>query len=168
MADVVQTVKGSMLVVGEVIASDGATVRDGAITNAKVAADAAIAASKCQRSLTVTHFISGDAADGTILLRRLLGVAEIIHFRVTNLTACVGASTVSVDLQNDGASVLNAPIELNAATGDLGDEAGVITEPTGADEELLTAVITTSESGTDALANGLLIQVELNEAYAAT
>ena len=140
----------------------------GSIIDVDISASAAISASKSEKSLHVAVGQSGTATTETELVRVVKGTTGTLkHFTASNLTASAGASNVTVDLQNNGVSVLNAVITLDAATGDLGEAVGVITSPALADGDVLSVVITANAVGTPALATGVLAQVDWDEDYAA-
>lgn len=165
---VVNTINGDVVIVGGLYGLTDLQYPAASILNGDISAAAAIAASKCQKSLAPALKQAGTATDETRIVRVVKGATGTIkHFTVSNVTACAGASTLTVDLQNNGVSVLAAPVTLNAATGNLGEAVGVISTPALVDGDVLTIVVVTSQSGTDALATGVFGQVDLDEDYAA-
>lgn len=108
----------------------------------------------------------GTAVSDTIPFRTIMGAGTISAIKVSNLTACAGSSTVTVDIQKDGVSVLSSVITLDLATLDGGTEEGLLdgAQTTVVANEILTAVITTNVSGTDALCADIVGNVEFSEA----
>lgn len=138
------------------------------IENRHVSPAAAVEARKLQRSLAPSTFQTGTAQDETRMLRIVKGLTGTLkHFTVSNVVACGGTSTVTVDLQVNGVSVLAAVVTLNPATGNRGEEVGVIATAAVADGDVLEAVINATQVGTCALATGVFAQVDMDEAYAA-
>ena len=168
MPEVAATYNGHIIVLGGIFGLTEMEYPSESIVNGDISPAAAIAASKCQKSLSLTLKQASTAADETRIVRVVKGATGTLkHFTVSNVTACAGASTLTVDLQNNGVSVLAAAVTLNAATGNLGEAVGTISTPAVVDGDVLTEVVTTSQSGTDALATGVFGQVDMDEAYAA-
>ena len=136
----------------------------GGITNTMVKASAGVNASKLEGWEKAMYAQAGTAATETIILAIIRGsTGTSVGVEVGNVTANAGASTVTVDVKKNGTSILSAVITLNAATGDAGVETGTVTTTTLADGDVITAVITAVQNGTDALATGVAVQFDYNE-----
>lgn len=160
--------QGDVVLVGGLY---GMTVLDypaGSIVDADVAANANLAGTKLQKNLAKHVFQAGSAVDATLIVHAVKGTTGTLkHFSCANVTACTGASTVTVDLQKNGVTCLSAPVELDIDTGDLGTEIGILTVSSLAAGDVLTIVIdATLAYGTDALAAGVYAQVDFVEDYA--
>lgn len=159
---------GDVVITGQLDVQGAMSLPSGCVANANVASDAAIAASKCQRGPVVSHSQEGTCTTKTVILTVICGAtATLKKVRVSNVTACGGASTVTVDVQNNGVSVLTAVATLNAATGALGVESPTIATPAAVVDDVITAVITANASGTDVLATGVGVVLQFDEAYVA-
>ncbi len=157
-----------ILVLGPILGATQIDIPAGEIVNAAISASAAIAASKCQKGLAAHVSRSGTVVTETLVIHVVKGATgTLTHFTVSNVTAAAGASTATVDLQKNGVTVLSAAVTLNAATGNLGEEVGIISSASVVDGDVLTVVITAVQSGTDALATGVMAQLDLDEDYAA-
>lgn len=161
-------VSGDLVVAGAILGATQIQQPAGSIVDADVSPSAAIAASKCQRSIAVLIPRSGTAVDETLIGRVIKGTnGTLKHFTCSNVVTCTGGSKVTVDLQKNGVTCLAAPVELNVGTGDLGEEVGILTVTSLVDGDVLTVVIdATLAYGTDALASGVFAQIDLDEAYA--
>lgn len=138
------------------------------IIDADVSAAAAIAASKCQRDITLVISQTGTVVTVTHLVHFCKGATGTIkRVTVSNVTACAGASTVTVDVEKNGVSILSAAQTLNSGTAAYSENIPTITTSDLADGDYLEVVITANQSGTDALATGVMCQVELDEDYEA-
>ncbi len=141
-----------------------ADLPDGFLTNAKVLASAGISASKLQQHKTVCYAQAGTVATETVILGIIRGTTGLtLAVEVSNVTANAGASTVTVDVKKNGTTILSSVVTLTSGTGAPGVETGTVTVTALADGDVLTAVITSVQSGTDALATGVAVQVDWNE-----
>ncbi|MFQ5492320.1 MAG: hypothetical protein ACE5GE_16540, partial [Phycisphaerae bacterium] len=103
---VVSTLDGDQILRGELLGLTGLDYPVGSIENVDVSTSAAIAASKLQRGPVITVYQSGTAADETIIAFFCKGTTGTVkNFTVSNLTANAGSSTVTVDLQKNGATI---------------------------------------------------------------
>jgi hypothetical protein len=116
----------------------------------------------------------GTASADTIWAWTVLGATgTIAKISVTNLTACAGSSTVSVDVQKNSVTVLSSVVTLNAATGDAGassgTEAGLLdgAQTSLVAGDVITVVITPNQSGTDALASDIGVAIGVTEDHPA-
>jgi hypothetical protein len=86
-------------------------------------------------------------------------------FKANNIAACAGSSTVTVDLYINGVTALSAVLTLDAATGNRGEEVGVLSTTAVVADDVLEVVITANQSGTDALASGVYAELRIDEDY---
>jgi hypothetical protein len=157
-------IQGNFHVAGK-LTSESMSIPSGTVNNSAVASDAALAASKLQQHHCATyHEGSGtNATDKTVILHKVKGAnGTLKSFRVDCVSACTGAATVTVDLQKNGVSVLDAVITLNSGTTAA---TGTITSDSVVANDKLTAVIDATISGTDAAAAGLFVELRVDEAY---
>jgi len=140
----------------------------GSLTNAMVSATAAIAASKLVSYQKMIYASYGTLTTRTVVLGIMRGATGLsVGVECSNVTQCAGSSTVTVDIQKDGVTILSSVVTLDSSTGDLGVEAGTITDTALADGEVITAVITAVASGTDVIATGVAVQLDFTETYPA-
>lgn len=159
-------VYGDLVVTGGLSIGGSVSLPTGTVNNDNVATAAAIAASKCQREAMIPVSRAGTAVTETLIAHVVKGTtATLKYFTASNVTACAGSSTVTVDLQKNGVSVLSAVLTLNAATGTRGEAQATISTPALVDGDVLEVVITATQSGADALATGVYAQIDLDEAY---
>ena len=129
-----------------------------------IAAAASIDASKLEAWQKGVYSQVSTAVTATAVLGIIRGTTGTsIGVEVTNATACAGSSTLTVDVQKNGVSILSAPVTLNSSSSTSVPIAGTISVSFLADGDIITAVITTSASGTDALATGVAVQWDYNE-----
>lgn len=163
-----QTLATTDFLIGGVIKPYELIIPAATVKNADVKSDAAIAASKLQRSFPITVSQAGTAVSATHLVRFCKGTTGTIkHVTVSNITACAGSSEVTVDVKKNGTTVLSAVVTLDSSTAAYSENEGTITVPALADGDYLTIHITATQSGTDALATGVLVQIDIDEDYAA-
>ena len=137
---------------------------DASLTDDMIANSAGLTASKLGQHKQSCYAQAGEVATETVILAIIRGATGFsLAVKVSNVTACAGASTVTVDVKKDGTTILSSVVTLDAATGALGVESGTITVTGLVADEVLTAVITAVASGTDALATGVAVQVDWNE-----
>ncbi len=140
---------------------------DGFLTNAMVQASAGLSASKLEGRLKGVCAQAGTATTETKVIGIIRGTSGTsIAVEATNATACSGSSTVTVDIQKNGVSILSAVITLNSSTSTTVPVAGTVSDTALVDGDIITAVITANQSGTDALATGVAVQLDYNEDYA--
>jgi hypothetical protein len=162
---VVNRVEGDQVVTGEILGPTNIQYPAGKIDNAAVSSTAAIAASKCQKSLRYTYFQPGTMADATIVCFFALNTITFKHVRVTNLTACTGDATCTVDVKANGTTILSSVVTLDSSTAAYSERSGTITDTSAADGEYITVVIDATV-GTGALGTGVMVQIDFDEVYA--
>lgn len=135
-----------------------------------VADGAAIDAAKLvhRRSLDYRQADGAAVASQTLPLVIVRGTTgTLIALEAAVLTAATGDATVSIDLQQSTgggafASVLNAPVVIDASTAVRTAVAGVLSTTALADGDLLQLVVT-ANAGTGTLPQGLIVTVTLDE-----
>ena len=163
----IHNLENTTLYVGGVFKPYELIVPGGTIVNADVSAAAAIAASKLERAPPIVVSQTGTAVTARHLVRFCKGTTGTIkHVTVSNITACAGSSAVTVDVKKNGTTILSAVVTLNSGTAAYSENEGTITVAALADGDYLEIIITATQSGTDALATGVMCQVDLNEDYA--
>lgn len=137
------------------------------------AAGTNLAASNQQHYYPIHTNQLGTATADTIWAWTALAAGTVSKISVTNLTACGGSSTVAVDIQKNGVSVLSSVVTLDAATGNAGSgsgtEAGLLdgAQVPLAAGDVLTVVITPNQVGTEALASDIGVAMGVTEAHPA-
>lgn len=137
-----------------------------AVTNAQVAAAAAIAATKLQHQYG-KHY---SQAQGTAVAadRRIVHVvygltAAILSLRVGAAVAAIGDSTLTVDLLKNGTTILSGTVTLTSS-----NAAYSLSDPSGFTSTALVVgdvleVKVTVSAGTGTLAKGVFAQLNLRE-----
>jgi len=159
---------GDVVITGSIIGITGIAYPDGSIIDADINASAAISASKCQRSVVVLVSQAGTAVTSTHLVHFCKGTTGTIkQVTVSNITACAGASVVTVDVKKNAVTILSAVQTLDSTTAAYSENIPTISVSSLADGNYLTVHITATASGTDTLASGVMCQIEIDEAYEA-
>ncbi len=141
-------------------------IPDGSIFNAAVAANAVIAASKCQQHFSQVYAGPGTVATETVIIHTVRGAtATVKGFSASQIDAPAGSSTATIDLRKNGVSVLTSVITLNAGAGDYGTLGATLDTTAAVADDVFTVVITAVQSGTDALATGVSAQLRIDEDY---
>ncbi|MEP0848619.1 MAG: hypothetical protein HRF50_17575 [Phycisphaerae bacterium] len=110
-------IEGDIHFSGNVTFGAGVTLPNGAVTAGKVAAGAAIEATKLQqrnRAPWRQGNSDADAADGTQVIYTVTGATGTLReFKAGCVTPCTTGASITVDLRKNGASVLSAVITLD-------------------------------------------------------
>lgn len=139
---------------------------DGAITNAKVASGAGIVASKLEANHRNTVAQAGTAATETKVIAHVRGTSGTLRdLVVTCVTACDGASTVTVDLKKNGTTVLGSVVTLDNSKAAYSTTQGTFSNASVSQNDVLTVVITANQVGTPALATGVAATLKWDEDY---
>jgi hypothetical protein len=141
------------------------TAPNGSIDNAAIEALAGIAANKLEHRYQPTFAQPNTtAAAETHAIHVVYGTTgEVIAFRAGSIAACIGDSTVTVDLKKNGTTMLSSVITLDSGNTARVVEAGTISGAgTLAAGDLLEIVIAVS-AGTGTLATGVYVQAIINE-----
>jgi hypothetical protein len=141
------------------------TITPGTVVNADLADAAAITATKLQHQYSpVFAQANSDAESDT---GRVLHVVKgatgtIVAFRAGSIVAATGNATVTIDLKNNGTSVLSGVITLDSNNTAYVVEEGTIAIPAVAAGDVLTLVIVAT-AGTGTLPTGLFAQAVIRE-----
>lgn len=154
---------GNFHVAGTLSAEDF-TPPDGCIDNAAIEAATGIDATKLEHQFALTYAqANAAAADETRVIHCAYGATgTIVSFEAGSIAACVGDSTVTVDLKKNGTTVLSAVITLDSTNTARVAEAATISTASYVDGDVL-EVIVDATIGTGTLATGLFATAILRE-----
>jgi len=140
-------------------------MNDGCVENKHVKAEAGLSASKLehQHRAVCAQESAAACADEAHVVHIVKGTAGTLKsFQAGCVVACIGDSTITVDLLKDGVSVLTAAISLSSAEAAYELVEGVIdTAAVVADDVLEVAIDGTVGTGT--LGTGVFAYVDLHE-----
>lgn len=161
-----QRIEGALVVAGRLTPSS-LDVPDATIDNAAVKSSAGIAASKLEHQHKPSYSQESDttaAAEDYVIHTVLGATGKVTAFSAGCVVACIGDSTVTVDLHKNGASMLTAAITI-----DSGDSAYDVVDATvdPAKEDLVLddvlEVVVTVSAGTGTLGKGVFAQAVIEE-----
>lgn len=162
----INRIPGDLVVGGTLTVNEGIRLPAGALVNADISSTAAVAAFKSRQHHSKKVSQAGTAVTATEIIHVVCGlVGTLQFFKATNIAACAGSSTVTVDLYKNGSSVLSTILTLDSATGARGEEEAAFSNTSVVADDVLEVVITINQSGTDALASGVYAELRLNEDY---
>lgn len=165
-AEVPTRLEGDVVITGTLHVQTGVNLPAGALGNADIEAAAGVAASKSTQHHSKKVSQAGTAVTATEIIHVVAGLEGTLKFfKATNIAACAGSSTVTVDLKKNGTTVLSAVITLDSATGDRGEEVAILSSTSVVADDVLEVVITANQSGTDALASGVYAELRVDEDY---
>lgn len=120
-----------------------------------------------QRHQHAKHYAqNGTAAAATVAVHECRGAtATVRQVRVGSVVACIGDSTVTVDVKKNGSTILSSTVQLDSGNTAYVSEAGTINTSSLASGDVLTVVVTVS-AGTGTLATGLWVELRIDEDYA--
>ena len=139
-------------------------ISPGTITNAHVAAGAALAADKLQHQYECPYAQPNAAATSETRVVHLVkgAVGEVLYFRAGSIAKAVGNATVTLDLLKNGVSILSAVITLNSSnTAYIAVDAALASAALAAGDVL--TVTTVATVGTGTLPTGVFAEVVLRE-----
>ena len=155
-------IEGDLYVTGN-IGSATMSVPDSTVVNADVSASADITSTKLEMQRSFTYSQNGTAASVTVPIHIVYGATcSLVSIKAGSVAACIGNSTVTVDLKKNGSSVLSAVITLDNANTARVAEAGTITTAGGVAGDFYELVIVATV-GTGTLATGLGVTVIWSE-----
>lgn len=136
------------------------------IKNADVSTTAGIEASKLEHQHPISKDQIGTAEDATIPLHIVLGATcTVVEVAVSNVVACTGNATVTIDIQKNGTTILSSVITLDSTLPAAnGNKRGTISVAGGVVDDNYTIVVNAT-IGSGALATGLNITVVFDEDY---
>lgn len=134
------------------------------ITNTAVSASANIAATKLQhRWRAIFNQVHGTAATAE---RRAVYYAyttgTILRVKAGSVVACVGDSTITIDVKKNGTTVLTGTIVLDNANTAYIVEAAVLSVTALVADDVLEVVQTVS-AGTGTLGQGVFVAIDIDE-----
>lgn len=162
MAD--QQINGNLNVAGS-ITCQSLTPPAGCITAAAIEAAAGIEASKQEHQHEpVFRQAHGTAAAAR---REVLHVvngatADLISFKVGNVVASIGNSTITVDLYKNGSSILSSTITLNSSSTAYSLSSGTFSSSTAVSGDVFEVVVTVS-AGSGTLGQGVFASLVIRE-----
>lgn len=142
-----------------------AVLNAGCVTDAKVAANAGIKASKLEHQHRETYAQESDttAAAEARVVHVVKGTAgEVRSIKAGCVTPCVGDAVVTVDLLKNGVSILTATFDLTSAQSAYDLVAGTIDTATLEADDVLEVDIAVA-AGTGTLGKGVFCYVDLWE-----
>lgn len=155
---------GNVQMLGTVVVADAQLVDDYWSTTPANA----LTAAKQEHYWSLVYGQAGNAATETLVLHVVRGTTITIDEVVaTQISANAGSSTVTIDIYKNGTTILSSVITLDSGDAAYAKVTGTISTSTGVAGDVYTAVITANQSGTDALATGVAIQLKVREPYAA-
>jgi len=160
-------IEGNVHVTGG-LSAGSMTLPAGSVDNAKVSSGADIDASKLehQHQITMAQENGAAAAAETRVVHVVYGTAgSLIAVQAGCETACVGDSTIDVDVHKNGSSILTAAIELSSSEDDYELVDGVIDSATLAADDVIEVVISVT-AGTGTLGEGVFCNLVIREGAA--
>jgi hypothetical protein len=155
-------VEGDLYVNGG-LSSKTFTAPSGSITNAMVATNAAIAATKVAHQHRLVLSQSGTATSVTQPIYHCYGATgTTIAVYAGSIAIAVGAATVTVDVKKNGTTILSGVVTLNSSSVARIGQAGTITVPALVAGDVL-EVVTVATAGGGTLPTGLFVAVTVNE-----
>lgn len=161
---IVNTITGDLHVAGN-INSRTMSIPAGTVEDDDVKAAAGLAASKLEhqhQKVYAQESSAAAAAEDRVVHVVYGATGSIVGFEAGSVVACVGDSTITIDLHKNGSSILSAAIVLDSTNTAYIVETGAIDTSTLADGDVLEIVITVS-AGTGTLGKGLFASVILRE-----
>lgn len=96
------------------------------------------------------------------VVHRFRAVGEVVGFEAGNVVACLGDSTITVDLKKNGASILTAPLVITSALAARAVIAATIADADCVLDDVLEVVVTIS-AGTGTLGKGVFADTCVRE-----
>ena len=157
-------VQGDFLFAGVVVHQQG-TIPNNSVNDAKVASLAGIQASKLQQQRNVVYGQPGGAISFTD--RQVIAVVNgatglLAGFKAGSKTACVGAATITLDLQKNGVTMLSAVITLNNANTAYVSVAAALAVTAMVAGDVLEVVVTATAGG-GTIGSGVFCEAVFNE-----
>ena len=137
----------------------------GTVTNAMVNASAGIGATKLQHQYIKAYSQEGDttgANDERIVHVVYGATGTVVAFEAGSAVANIGNSVITVDLHNNGASILTATFDLDSGDAAYALVAGTIDTAAVTDGDVLSVVVTAT-IGTGTLAKGVFASLIIRE-----
>lgn len=138
------------------------TPSSGSVTNASIAAAAAIQATKLEHQYERTYAQAGNATDESRILHNAYGAGDIIAVRVSCLSVPIGDSTCTVDVKLNGTTILSGVITLNSSSVLYTQQAGTLVTTTYTAGQVFSTTIDAT-AGTGTLPTGVSVTLVLRE-----
>lgn len=137
----------------------------GSIANDAISGSAGIAATKMQHQYSQSY--SQEAGTTTAADEQAMHIVwgatgTVVAFEAGSVTACTVDATITVDLHNDGASILTTPIVLDNGNAVYTPEEASIDTAAVVDGDVL-AVVVTVDAAAGVLGNGLFASLIVRE-----
>jgi len=159
-----ETIHGDLHCTGT-ISSKTITLPSSTVDDDSVEAAAGIQATKLQQQYSKFYAQESDTTSATedYCIHCVHGsTGTVVAFEAGSVTACVGDSTITVDLHKDGASILTAAITLDSSNAAYTPEAGTIDSASIADSDVLEVVVVATV-GTGTLGKGVYASCIIRE-----
>lgn len=147
------------------LSANSMTAPAGTITNAMVNGSANIAATKLQHQYSKAYSQESDTASAAedYIVHVVYGTTgSAIAFEAGSVTLCTVDAEITVDLHNNGASILTTPIVLDTGNTEYIVESGAIDSASLSDGDVLEVVVTVSAGG-GALGKGVFTSLIIRE-----
>lgn len=139
------------------------TIPAGSVSNASIASGAGVDHTKLQHQHRLNYGQNGTAAAETRVLHVVRGAtATLLDIRAGCVVACVGDSTITIDVKKNGTTVLSSTIQVDSGDAAYAKVAGTISGASLVAGDVLTVVVTVS-AGTGTLGTGLFVTGTLAE-----
>lgn len=158
-------VPDNLSVRGTVVATS-ISLTSASITSAMIAAGANINADKLEHRHVITHGQDNAAAAAqervVHVVKGTTGLIESVS--VGSIVAATGDSTVTIDVEKNGTSVLSSAVTLNSSSAALTEIAATVD---GAQDDLaagdILSIVITVSAGTGTLPTGVFVNITLDE-----
>lgn len=135
------------------------------VDNEDVKANANFAATKLEHQHQKVYAQESDAAASAEdrVIHIVYGTSgQVVGFEAGSVVACIGDSTITIDLHKNGASILTAPITLDNSNSAYTPEEGTINTSSLSDGDVLEVVITVN-AGSGTLGKGVFASAIIRE-----
>lgn len=113
------------------------------------------------RTLAQVHGSAASAERRAV--HRAHAAGTVAAVRVGVVVACIGDSTITVDVQKNGTTILSAPVVIDNANAAYAVEAGSVSVAAYVADDVFEVLVTVS-AGTGTLGQGLTVDLILSEA----
>ena len=157
-------IEGDVRVTGNISCST-LTIPAGSVRNASIEEDAEIEATKLEHKYEPVFAQPNTTATAETRAVHLVhgATGEVLAFKAGSIAACIGDSTITVDLKKNGSSILTSVITLDSSNTNRVAEAGTISGSGAIAVGDLLEVVVAVSAGTGTLGTGVFASVELTE-----
>lgn len=136
----------------------------GCVLDEHVGAGANLDPAKMRHKHRKTYAQAGTAVAATVPLHVVVGATAVVKaVKVGSIVACTGDATLTVDVKKNGTTILSAVVTLNSANTARVVVAGTVSVTAAVVGDFFEVVVAVS-AGTGALAEGLAVEFEIDEA----